>query len=56
MAVSTTDLVCPPPGAVQVSHDLQELEPLVDCAWRMLPGGRLEASPWPLPKDDEARA
>ena len=31
-----------------VSHDLRELGPLVDVAWRMSPGGRLEASPWPL--------
>ena len=32
-----------------VSHDLRELGPLVDAAWRMLPGGRLEPSPWPVP-------
>lgn len=35
-----------------VSHDLQELEPLVDCAWRMLPGGKLEPASWPLSKED----
>lgn len=28
----------------QVSHDLRELAPLVDAAWEMRPGGRLEAS------------
>lgn len=27
-----------------VSHDLRELAPLVDAAWEMRPGGRLEAS------------
>ncbi|KAL3138887.1 hypothetical protein ABBQ32_005712 [Trebouxia sp. C0010 RCD-2024] len=31
-----------------VSHDLRELSPLVDKAWKMQPGGRLEASPWPI--------
>jgi energy-coupling factor transporter ATP-binding protein EcfA2 len=25
-----------------VSHDLRELEPVIDCAWEMLPGGKLE--------------
>lgn len=30
-----------------VSHDLRELSPLVDKAWQMRPGGRLEASRWP---------
>ncbi|KAL0041839.1 hypothetical protein WJX79_006189 [Trebouxia sp. C0005] len=30
-----------------VSHDLRELTPLVDKAWQMQPGGRLQASPWP---------
>lgn len=25
-----------------VSHDLRELAPVVDCAWEMLPGGKLE--------------
>ncbi|KAK9833305.1 hypothetical protein WJX81_004812 [Elliptochloris bilobata] len=34
-----------------VSHDLRELGSLVDRAWRMLPGGRLEPSPWPVPSD-----
>jgi hypothetical protein len=34
-----------------VSHDLRELGPLVDVAWRMAPGGRLEPSPWPVPAD-----
>lgn len=29
---------------MQVSHDLRELAPLVDAAWEMRPGGRLEAS------------
>eukprot|EP00238_Polyblepharides_amylifera_P008987 CAMPEP_0196583442 /NCGR_PEP_ID=MMETSP1081-20130531/43624_1 /TAXON_ID=36882 /ORGANISM="Pyramimonas amylifera, Strain CCMP720" /LENGTH=229 /DNA_ID=CAMNT_0041904339 /DNA_START=418 /DNA_END=1107 /DNA_ORIENTATION=- len=28
-----------------VSHDLQELAPLVDHAWRMAPGGKLESIP-----------
>jgi energy-coupling factor transporter ATP-binding protein EcfA2 len=28
-----------------VSHDLQELAPLVDFAWRMMPGGNLEPFP-----------
>lgn len=30
-----------------VSHDLREIEPLVDCAWRMHLGGRLEEVAWP---------
>ncbi|KAL6755405.1 P-loop containing nucleoside triphosphate hydrolase protein [Haematococcus lacustris] len=31
-----------------VSHDLRELSPIVDCAWSMQLGGRLEALPsWP---------
>ena len=32
------------PFTPQVSHDLRELAPLVDAAWEMRPGGRLEAS------------
>lgn len=31
-------------GTPQVSHDLRELAPLVDAAWEMRPGGRLQAS------------
>ena len=31
-----------------VSHDLQEVSSLVDRAWKMLPGGRLDAVDWPL--------
>eukprot|EP00898_Chlorokybus_atmophyticus_P006837 jgi/Chlat1/7154/Chrsp57S06823 len=30
-----------------VSHDLRELTPLVDQAWRMQPGGMLQPEPWP---------
>jgi len=30
-----------------VSHDLRELVPLVDNAWKMAPGGRLSPSEWP---------
>ena len=30
-----------------VSHDLRELVPLVDLAWRMEPGGILKSSEWP---------
>lgn len=30
-----------------VSHDLRELIPLVDKAWRMEPGGVLKPSEWP---------
>lgn len=38
-------LILPPQTlALQVSHDLRELAPLVDAAWEMRPGGRLEAS------------
>lgn len=38
-------LMLPPQTFVpQVSHDLRELAPLVDAAWEMRPGGRLEAS------------
>eukprot|EP00892_Ulva_mutabilis_P006265 jgi/Ulvmu1/400/UM001_0407.1 len=35
-----------------VSHDLRELAPVVDCAWEMLPGGKLEArgKDIPVPK------
>jgi energy-coupling factor transporter ATP-binding protein EcfA2 len=33
-----------------VSHDLREVAPLVDVAWRMRPGGRLEAVAWPPPE------
>ncbi|GAQ88663.1 ABC protein I family member 11 [Klebsormidium nitens] len=33
---------------VVVSHDLRELAPLVDNAWRMHTGGRLEQAKWPL--------
>jgi hypothetical protein len=29
-----------------VSHDLAELAPLVDRAWQMLPGGRLQPADW----------
>jgi energy-coupling factor transporter ATP-binding protein EcfA2 len=29
-----------------VSHDLREIAPLVDCAFRMQGGGRLEAVDW----------
>ena len=30
-----------------VSHDLAELAPLVDCAWRMKTGGTCEGVSWP---------
>jgi len=30
-----------------VSHDLRELEPLVDVAWEMKPGGELVSVQWP---------
>ena len=30
-----------------VSHDLRELIPLVDDAWKMEPGGILRTSEWP---------
>ena len=30
-----------------VSHDLREVEPLVDLAWEMEAGGRLRPVPWP---------
>jgi energy-coupling factor transporter ATP-binding protein EcfA2 len=30
-----------------VSHDLADIAPLVDCAWRMEMGGRMEAVQWP---------
>jgi len=30
-----------------VSHDLREIEPLVDVAWRMEMGGRLDTVEWP---------
>jgi energy-coupling factor transporter ATP-binding protein EcfA2 len=30
-----------------VSHDLRELAPLVDVAWRMRMGGSMEAVAWP---------
>ena len=30
-----------------VSHDLREVEPLVDLAWEMEAGGRLTPVPWP---------
>eukprot|EP00775_Hariotina_reticulata_P001669 gene1669-2012_t len=30
-----------------VSHDLADIAPLVDCAWRMHMGGRMEAAQWP---------
>jgi len=30
-----------------VSHDLADIAPLVDCAWRMHIGGRMEAAQWP---------
>lgn len=33
-----------------VSHDLKEISPLVDCAYRMVPGGRLQPVAWP-PED-----
>jgi energy-coupling factor transporter ATP-binding protein EcfA2 len=32
-----------------VSHDLREVAPLVDVAWRMRPGGKLESVVWPPP-------
>lgn len=32
-----------------VSHDLRELVPLVDQAWKMEPGGLLQPSEWPPP-------
>lgn len=35
-----------------VSHDLREISPLVDCAWRMNAGGTLDTLTWPLPPDD----
>jgi energy-coupling factor transporter ATP-binding protein EcfA2 len=34
-----------------VSHDLREVAPLVDVAWRMRPGGKLESVAWPPPKE-----
>lgn len=30
-----------------VSHDLADIAPLVDCAWKMKMGGRMEAVQWP---------
>jgi len=36
-----------------VSHDLREVAPLVDVAWRMRPGGRLEGVAWPPPQGAE---
>jgi energy-coupling factor transporter ATP-binding protein EcfA2 len=30
-----------------VSHDLREIEPLVDVAWKMQMGGQLEPVEWP---------
>jgi energy-coupling factor transporter ATP-binding protein EcfA2 len=33
-----------------VSHDLRELEPLIDMAWEMEAGGRLKPVPWPPAK------
>lgn len=30
-----------------VSHDLADIAPLVDCAWRMEMGGKMEAVQWP---------
>jgi hypothetical protein len=30
-----------------VSHDLRELQPLIDMAWEMEPGGRLKSVQWP---------
>lgn len=30
-----------------VSHDLADIAPLVDCAWRMQMGGRMEPVQWP---------
>lgn len=33
-----------------VSHDLRELEPLIDVAWEMEPGGRLNPVQWPSTK------
>ena len=30
-----------------VSHDLQEVAPLVDYAWEMKPGGTLGPAEWP---------
>lgn len=34
-----------------VSHDLHELEPLIDVAWEMEPGGRLKPVRWPPTKE-----
>ncbi|BDA48515.1 Energy-coupling factor transporter ATP-binding protein Ecf [Coccomyxa sp. Obi] len=34
-----------------VSHDLRELEPLIDVAWKMEPGGRLSPVQWPPTKE-----
>ena len=33
-----------------VSHDLRELEPLIDVAWEMEPGGKLNPVQWPPTK------
>jgi len=30
-----------------VSHDLREIQELVDCAWRMHLGGTMEPVAWP---------
>ncbi len=30
-----------------VSHDLADIAPLVDCAWRMKMGGQMESVQWP---------
>lgn len=32
-----------------VSHDLAEIAPLVDCAWKMGMGGTCESVAWPPP-------
>ena len=44
LGTSTAVLMPPSLLSSQVSHDLRELAPLVDAAWEMRPGGRLEAS------------
>ncbi len=33
-----------------VSHDLRELEPLIDVAWEMEAGGKLKSVQWPPAK------
>ena len=38
-----------------VSHDLRELQPLVDRAWEMQPGGSLTPAQWPPQPDGHLR-